>query len=80
MINTLLPAVSAIYLSIVKGNLVRVSIALHGILFYCISYFFTLVCNELWVIGKEHTVKRFDGSFQDYKKAVIKRSAASNKR
>jgi len=30
-----------------------------------------LCCKELWVVGKDGTVKRFEGEFEDYKDQVI---------
>lgn len=44
------------------------------------QHFITSVCNEIWVVG-DQKVERFDGSFEDYKKAAMKkyRSGLHNK-
>jgi ABC-type Mn2+/Zn2+ transport system ATPase subunit len=36
------------------------------------QHFITSLCNELWVVGKK-LVKKFDGSFTDYKRSGFKR-------
>ena len=45
-----------------KGGVVTVS---HD------QHFVERVCNEMWVVAKEK-VQKYKGSFQDYKKEVLK--------
>ena len=44
------------------------------------QYFIKQVCQEIWVVGSDKTIKPFRGNFDDYKKIALELAKSSHKK